>query len=121
MRIYAQTYYAAIELGVEKQMHLPLFEAVVINQQKLSTKEELAHFFESYGIPKVEFNKVFESQSTVTRVEQATALTKAFNLASVPEFIVAGKYRVDPMRAGGQKEIFEVIDYLIKKERQSIK
>ncbi len=119
MRLYARTFYAAIALGVEEQMHLPLFEAIVIHQQKLSNKQELATFFASYGVPKEKFIEKFDDAETVKRVEQAEQLTKAFNLASVPEFIVAGKYRVDPMRAGGQKEMFEVIEFLINKELES--
>lgn len=118
MKLYAQTYYTAIELGIENKIHLPLFEAIVINQQKLSNKAELAAFFESFGVPKDKFTEVFDSESISKRVTQAEGLTKAFNLASVPEFIVAGKYRVDPMRAGGPKEIFDVIDFLVQKERK---
>lgn len=119
MRIYARTYYTAIALGVDKNMHVPLYEAIVIHQQKLSNKEEIAAFFESYGVDKAKFIEVFDSEAIVKRVGQAEKLTKAYNLASVPEFIVAGKYRLDPMRAGGVKEIFEVMDYLIEKESKS--
>ena len=119
MRIYAQTYYTAIALGVDKNMHVPLYEAIVIHQQKLSNKDEIAAFFESYGVDKAKFIEVFDSEAIVKRVGQAEKLTKAYHLASVPEFIVAGKYRLDPMRAGGVKEIFEVMDYLIEKETKS--
>ncbi len=116
MHLYARTYYTAIEMQVEKRMHLPLFEAIVINQQKLSNRDELADFFASFGVERAKFVEIFDSDKVKKRVEQAENLTKKFNLASVPEFIVAGKYRVDPMRAGGPDEIFDVIDFLIKRE-----
>ncbi len=116
MRLYARTYYTSIALGVDEPMHLPLFEAIVIHQQKLSNKEETATFFASYGVPKDKFIETFDAPATIKRVEQAEQLTKSFNLASVPEFIVAGKYRVDPMRAGGQKEMFDVIEFLVERE-----
>ena len=121
MRLYAQTYYTAIELQIEHLIHLPLFEAIVINQQKLSNKEELAHFFQSYGVSKDRFLEVFSSKKILNRVNQAEALTKEFSLASVPEFIVAGKYRVDPMRAGGSDDIFKVINFLVNKEANARK
>lgn len=121
MRLYARTYYAAIALKVETQIHLPLFEAIVINQQKLSNRDEIAEFFENYGIDRTKFVQAFDSDEISKRVEQAEKLTKAFSLASVPEFIVAGKYRIDPMRAGGQQEIFEVIDYLVARELKNLK
>jgi cyclophilin family peptidyl-prolyl cis-trans isomerase len=116
MRTFARTYYTAIELGVDESIHVPLYEAIVIHQQKLSNRDELASFFESYGVDRAKFIEIFDSERIVERVGQAEKLTKAFNLASVPEFIVAGKYRLDPMRAGGTAEIFAVMDFLIEKE-----
>lgn len=116
MRLYAKTYYTAIELKIEKKIHSPLFEAIVINQQTLSNLDELAEFFASFGVDKTRFVEVFNSEKITKRVEQAEKLTKRFHLASVPEFIVAGKFRVDPMRAGGPDKIFEVIDFLIEQE-----
>jgi peptidyl-prolyl cis-trans isomerase A (cyclophilin A) len=118
MRVFAQTYYTAIELKIQQKIHVPLFEAIVINQVKLESKEELADFFENYGIEKQKFIKVFESQRIIKRVIQAERLTKKFQLASVPEFIVAGKYRVNPMRSGGQNEMFELLDFLVNKEKE---
>jgi len=117
MRVYARSYYAAIELKIENKIHLPMFEAVVINQQKLDNQDDFAGFFESFGVEKDKFIKIFNSEPVSQRVEQAEKLTKLFNLASVPEFIVAGKYRVEPMRAGGQDEVFDVIDFLVKREK----
>jgi thiol:disulfide interchange protein DsbA len=118
MRVFAQTYYTAIELKIQEKIHVPLFEAIVINQVKLESKEELADFFEIYGIEKQKFVKVFESQRIIKRVIQAERLTKKFQLASVPEFIVAGKYRVNPMRSGGQNEMFELLNFLVNKEKE---
>lgn len=120
MRVYARTYYTAIELGVDRNIHVPLYEAIVIHQQKLSNSDEIATFFESYGIDRSKFIEIYDSEHVVKRVEQAEKLTEAFNLASVPEFIVAGKYRVDPMRAGGQQEIFKVIDFLVEREKKDL-
>ena len=117
MKFYAKTYYTAIELKIQKQSHIPLFEAIVINQETLSRKEELAVFFERFGVDKKQFIEIFDSQKIEKRVIQAEKLTQKFHLASVPEFIVAGKYRVDPMRAGGQNEMFELLDFLVNKEK----
>lgn len=118
MRVFAQAYYTAIELNIQNKIHLPLFEAIVINQEELEEKEQLAKFFEKFGIEEQKFIEIFESQRVIKRVIQAEKLTKKFQLASVPEFIVAGKYRVDPMRAGGQNEMFELLDFLVKKEKK---
>ena len=62
MRLYAQTYYAAIELGVVNQIYFPLFEAIVIHQKKLSNKLEIADFFESFGVSQQKFIGVFKGE-----------------------------------------------------------
>lgn len=49
-------------------------------------------------------------------VEQVEALTRAYNLGGVPEFVVNGQYRVDPMRAGGRARMLEVVSFLVEKE-----
>lgn len=116
MRLYARAYYTTLELGIDRQSHIPFFEAIVIAQKNLSNLEQVADFFESHGVDRKKFIDVFNSEAIANRVEQAEKLTKKFNLASVPEFVVAGKYRVDPMRAGGAEEVFKVLDYLVKKE-----
>jgi len=116
MRLYARAYYTTLELGIDRKSHIPFFEAIVIEQKNMSNLEQVADFFASHGVDRKKFIDIFNSEAIANRVEQAEKLTKKFNLASVPEFVVAGKYRVDPMRAGGTEEVFRVIDYLVKKE-----
>ncbi|NRA25494.1 MAG: thiol:disulfide interchange protein DsbA/DsbL, partial [Oleispira sp.] len=42
---------------------------------------------------------------------------RAYRVSGVPAIIVNGKYLVDASSAGGQKNIFKVVDYLIAQER----
>jgi thiol:disulfide interchange protein DsbA len=48
-------------------------------------------------------------------------LTKKYGVDGTPEFIVNGKYRVGPRSAGGYDKIFDVVDFLIAKERAAKK
>jgi cyclophilin family peptidyl-prolyl cis-trans isomerase len=118
MKTLAQAYYAAEALGVEKQIHMKLFEAIVIRQQKISTPEELAAFYAANGVDRDAFNKAFASDAVALQVAQSETMTRRYNPAGVPEIIVNGKYRVDRMRAGGLAQMVAVVDYLVAKERQ---
>ena len=120
MVLYAKAYYASIELGVIAKSHQPLFVAIVIEHQQLGDAESLAEFISEYGVEKDAFLKMFHSDEIARRVDAASALTAQYNLASVPEVVINGKYRVDPMRAGGRAQMLQVIDFLVAKERARI-
>ena len=121
MKLYARTFYAAQELNVAEKIHLPLFTAIVLEHQRLSSKNELAVFFAEYGVDKEAFAKAFNSTAVEKQVKQAEARVRRYKPAGVPEIIVNGKYRIDRMRAGGQTEMLAVVDFLINKERAMLK
>ncbi len=121
MKVYAKTFYTAKKLNVLDEIHTPLFNAVVIKQKKLSTENELAVFFENYGIDKKYFIQVFNSAEIARQAKQAQILVKDYKPAGVPEIIVNGKYRIDRMRAGGMQEMLAVADFLVQKERDLLK
>ena len=121
MKLYAKTFFAAEQLGVLGKTHVPLFTAIVVQQKKLSNEEELAEFFAQQGISRDAFTQAFNSASVAREVDRAEKRVRSYNLASAPEFIVNGKYRVDRMRAGGPAEMLEVVSFLVAKERELLR
>ena len=117
MKLYARAFYAAQQLDVAERIHFPLFTAIVVVQKKLSTEGELADFFAKYDVDRSAFTKAFNSTAVASQVEQAEALVDNYKLASVPQIVVNGKFRIDPMRAGGRAEMLAVVDFLVEKER----
>jgi cyclophilin family peptidyl-prolyl cis-trans isomerase/protein-disulfide isomerase len=117
MKIFARAFYAAQQLDVQEKIHLPLFNAVVIEQKKLIEESELADFFAQYGVDKKAFVEAFNSAKVQEQIKLAEERVHHYSPAGVPEIIVNGKYRIDRMRAGGMKEMLAVADYLISKER----
>ena len=99
----------------------PLFTAVVIEHEQLQDEVALARFFAGRGGGDGKaFSEVFSSTEVSDRVRSAEALTRSDQLGSVPEFVVNGKYRGDPMRAGGHTQMIDVIDFRVAKERASL-
>jgi thiol:disulfide interchange protein DsbA len=121
MKLYAKAFYTIDELDVAEKIHFPLFTAIEIEQKSIRNESDLANFFASYGVGKKAFTETFNSTVVEDQVRQAEERVRSYKPAGVPEVVVNGKYRVDRMRAGGQKAMLEVIDYLVEKERAALK
>ena len=117
MKLYAKAFYTAEKLNILDKIHQPLFTAIVIDQKRISTMADVGLFFAKYGIDKNVFTKAYQSPEVSNKVKQAKANVLKYKIGSVPEVIVNGKYRLDRMRAGGNKGMLAVIDHLVKKER----
>ena len=117
MEFFARIFFSAEELGVVEQIHLPLYNALLVEQQKLGTEDALASWFAEYGVESTAFLKAFNSTAVERRVQRAEARTRAYNLGNVPQVIVNGKYAIDITRTGGRPQMLAVVDYLVNKER----
>jgi len=121
MRFYARAYLTALQLGVIDEIHFPLADAILVKRRSLADKASLQSFFAEQGVASEDFESAFESPGVLKGVEQAEGLTRDYNLGSPPEFVVNGRYRVDPMRAGGRARMLEVVSFLVEKERLRLK
>ncbi|MGB0956952.1 MAG: DsbA family protein, partial [Litorivicinus sp.] len=63
------------------------------------------------------FNAQWRSFGVESRLKQTESRITAYGINGVPAFIVNGKYRVTETTAGGQAALFDVINYLIEKEK----
>ena len=117
--LMAQVFYAAEGLGVGKGLHEKLFKAVHVDRLNFADEDVLEDFIVRNTDLDVEsFRGVFESFSVGTKVRQADAKTRAYEVTGVPTIVVNGKYRIDGKMAGGNKEMLEVVDFLVAKERK---
>jgi len=117
MELYARAFYAAYELDAAEKIHLPLFNAIVIEQKNIGNEGDLADFFAKHGVDKEAFSKAFNSTAVVNQAKHAEERVRLYQPVGVPEIIVNGKYRIDRMRAGGLTEMLAVAEYLVNKER----
>lgn len=115
----AQAFYTAETLGVMEKIHPALFDAIHKDQRKklLGNDFALEQFFEEQGVEPAAFRKAWNSFTVRSKTRKAVHLTRKSRIQGVPAIIVNGKYFTDVGTAGGKKELFEVLDYLIQKER----
>ena len=116
--IHAQLYYMGEVLGITKQSHGDIFKAIHINGQRLQRKSDQKEFFATYGVSAEDFDKAYSSFTVKSRLQQGDKRIRAYRVSGVPAVVVNGKYLVDASSAGGQKNIFKVVNYLIEQERK---
>jgi len=121
MRLYAQAFYAAIHMGIIDSIHVATFNAVQIEQRRLASPRAFADFAGERGYDRDDYIRHFRSAETRQAVEMSEQRVQSYGISGVPQFIVNGKYRVDPARADGREAMLDVVDFLIAREREAMK
>ena len=121
MILHAQAFFAADALGVLDKIHEPFFNMLNVQKKKLDSEEELADFFATQGVDKNDFTKAFNSFGVNSQLALAQSRAASYRIQGTPEMVVNGKYRISSNMTGGQGAMLEVADFLIEKERASLK
>lgn len=117
--LMARAFYTAEILGISKEMHEPLFNAIHVKRMNLRNEDQMASLFSEAGaISKEAFTKAYDSFFVRSRVMQAQAKSRAYGITGVPTMIVNGKYRVDGRMAGSNQGMLDVVDFLVEQERR---
>jgi protein dithiol oxidoreductase (disulfide-forming) len=114
--IHAQAFYAAQALDALDAVHEPFFNEIHRNRNQLQNEVVIRDFFESCGISAQDFDRVFNSFSVRTKVNQAANLIRNYGVAQTPTMYVNGKYIVTT-GVGSYQEMLNVVDYLVDLER----
>lgn len=119
MRSHAVLFYVAEILDLPEAVHTDLF-LLLTKESKLQDKDRFAAIFANYGVSKEDFLKAYDSFSVKAKVKQGeNRVRRNYKVEGTPEVVVNGKYRITLRMAGGPVQLFEVVDFLIDKERAS--
>jgi thiol:disulfide interchange protein DsbA len=133
--IFQRAYLVAKELGVADRTHDAMFDAVwksgelAVYDQKLQRAKrpapqlsDVAKFYERMaGIKPETFMATAGSFGIDAKVRQTDDLIAAYGVAETPTLIVNGKYRLNPVSAGGDYETVELVKWLVQRESSAIK
>jgi thiol:disulfide interchange protein DsbA len=126
-----RAYLTAQALGVDKQSHDAIFDAVfksgelgIIDMQTNKPKaqsawptiEDVAKVYAKFGVKPEDFVATANSFTINTKMKRADELIRAYEVDSTPTIVVNGKYRLTPNSAGGYAQSVELIQWLISKE-----
>ncbi|HJU40042.1 MAG TPA: thiol:disulfide interchange protein DsbA/DsbL [Tahibacter sp.] len=126
--LFQRAYYAAQALGVADKAHDDVFPAVwgengplkVVDQRTRKpvelTLEDVAKFYEKYGVSAADFVATANSFSVNTKMKKADAYLKATQVSSTPTLVVNGKYRLVSQELGSWEALDDLVLFLVRKE-----
>lgn len=114
--LHARAFYTAEVLGVLDKTHSAMFDAIHNQKRRMGSEQELMEFFAQHGVSNEEFKRVFHSFAVEAKVRRAKDLSQRYGINGVPSIIVNGKYRTGAQLAGGNANIFKVVNFLVEKE-----
>ncbi len=117
MEPLVRAYYTSIALKVKDKSHMDIVKAIHLEHKQIATAEQWADFFSVYGVDKAKALSTFNSFGVTSQTKQAEARARGYKVASTPEMVVEGKYRVSSRLAGGHAEMLQVVDFLVAKVR----
>lgn len=114
---HAKIYYTFEAMGNLDEMHKKVFDAIHIDKKKLAKDDEIIEFAVEQGLDKATVEETMESFTVSSKVSAAKTNISKYQVTGVPAIIVGGKYLTDVTAAGGEKNMFEVIEFLINKAK----
>lgn len=111
-RLHARIFYTAELLGKLDAVHSLIFREIHVNGNQLNTVDKIAAFFKQHGVSAEEFQKAFSSFAVENKLQRADFLNRRFRVESVPMVVVNGKYKTDITDAGGEAQLFTLINEL---------
>jgi thiol:disulfide interchange protein DsbA len=115
--LLARGYYTAELLGATDKIHKPLFERLHKARKRIRNADELKAFFVEQGVSAEDFDNTFSSFAVITKTNRAKQARDMYGISGVPALVVNGKYLVTAELAGGNKQMLDVVDYLVEQER----
>jgi thiol:disulfide interchange protein DsbA len=119
-RMLAKLYYTMESLDTKGKLNNAIFEGIHKQGVKLWQQDEMSKFFVRNGYSAKDFNSAFTSFSVNRLTKQAEDVSTAYKVTETPDLIVNGpiaSYRVSVVAAAGNiPRLFQVLDYLVKRE-----
>ena len=88
-------------------------------RKRIRNANELKEFFVEQGVSAEDFDNTFASFAVITKTNRSKQVSQLYGITGVPALVVNGKYLVTAKMAGSNKQMLEVVDYLVEQERGS--
>ncbi len=114
----AKAYYIANGLGIAEKITPDLFNTLQVQHIDLMDTDNLAKFFQKYGVSQKDFNNAFNSSPTVdAQLKQGTDLMNRYQINLIPAVVIQQKYLTNMEMAQNNPSNFtQIMDFLINKE-----
>ena len=116
LKTHARLFYTIEVLG-KPELNAEAFREINVRGNRLDTPEKIEAFFTSRGVSKADFQKTYSGFAVESKLARAVDLNKRYRIASTPTVIVNGRYVTDVSMAGGEEQLFELINTLAAREK----
>lgn len=89
-------------------------ESIMIGSSRAATMRMQEAFATRNGISAADFANAYDSFDVNTKLQQAEQITQTYEIQSVPTIIVDGRYLTNPDKAGGERQLISLVDFLAK-------
>lgn len=120
-KIHAGLFYLTHALKINEKVHQGIFDSIHKQGRTLLNKSAQQDFLEQYGVSEAEFDKHYDSFGVRRQMKMSDQMIRTWGISGVPAVIVNGKYMVNASSAGGEGNVFDVVNYLIEQERKAAK
>ncbi|MAQ72733.1 MAG: disulfide bond formation protein DsbA [Gammaproteobacteria bacterium] len=118
---HAKAFFSMQQMNIDNNLHSKIFEEIHINGNRLDTKSTLVDFIDSEGFDGSSFSKNFDSFGTEIRIKKANKLARQYQITSVPTIIINGKYLTSGSFVSSYEELYDVVNFLVEKERVNLR
>ena len=87
-------------------------ESIMVGSSKANTLRMQQAFAEKNGVSPGAFAAAYNSFDVSTRLQQAEEINQIYEIDSVPTIIVDGRYKTNVVKAGGEKKLIDLINFL---------
>jgi thiol:disulfide interchange protein DsbA len=117
---HVRIYYTLDQMN-RLDLHGKVFEAIHTQRRQLLKPEEIADFMAANGINRQQWLDVFNSFSTVSRVNRANQVWQAYKIDGTPMLAIDGRFVTSPSMVGSREGAVAVADKLIERARKERK
>ncbi len=110
---HARLYYTLEKLGVVELHHGAVFDAIHKEGQTLDSADSAAGFLGRRGVDAKKFRAAWDSYNVRYKLELAQQYYREAGVGSVPSFVVDGRYVTNVRLAGGEDQIFPLLEHLV--------
>lgn len=123
--LLAKAYYVAETCGVLDSTHDAMFSAIHEEGRRFQNAAEIARFYservrgqtDGRCRSRDDFSAAFDSLEVTQAVQQALAVSRVWQVGSVPTLVIAGRWRTDGRLAGSNPAMLGVVDHLLRRSR----
>jgi len=111
--LHARAFYTAEAMGILDKTHGPMFKEIHVNRNMLGSENAIVDLFISLGVDGPKFRETFNSFAVDTKMRQGATMARRFQITSVPNIVINGKYMTSGSMAGSYETLLEIIDELV--------